>query len=342
MLYRRRRIAALCALLACACVRPAGAAAPDAAGGEQRLDAPVSAWLRNHVVSPAEPFELVPGKSADAWGFVIEPYGWSPGLYGTIGIGELPSASIAASPIDVLRKLDWALFVRGEIRKGRWGVLADGFYAKFSANADPGQGLYRDISAGMQQSMVTVALAYRVVTDKAFFVDVYAGGRYNYMGASASADLNAAGIDALSGKMVDTAAAHFAPSLLAKYPGLKSVPLTGLQRARAAAVRELSRRITDKLPTSVDKSAWWIDPLVGLRGQVNFTRWLFLAAQADAGGFGAGSQMTWNTQATLGVNFSRHIAFEAGYRYMYIDYEKNNFHSQLNMPGVFGGLVFKF
>lgn len=334
---RRALAPVLCALLV-----PGLAPAASGASGDQRLEAPASAWLHNRVLSPGEPFELVSGKSADDWGFVIEPYGWSPGLYGTIGIGDLPSASIAASPIDVLRKLDWALFLRGEIRKGRWGVLADGFYAKFSANADPGQGLYSNISAGMQQSMVTVALAYRVVTDKIFFVDVYAGGRYNYLGASASADLNAGGIDALSGKMVDTAAAYFAPSLLAKYPGLKNVPLTGLQKARAAAVRELSRRISSKLPTSAEKSAWWIDPLVGLRGQVNFTRWLFLAAQADAGGFGAGSQITWNTQATLGVNFSRHVALEAGYRYMYIDYEKNNFHSQLNMPGVFGGLVFKF
>lgn len=333
--------------LACLSMAVGTAVVPLHAGETRRLDEPAGAnrqasWLQSRVIRPVAPFELVPGKSADAWTFMIEPYGWSPGLYGNIGIKELPVAEVQQSPVDILKKLDWGFFARGEVRKGRWGMLGDGFFAQFSMDSDPKDEIYRDISVKSQQSMVTVALAYRVVDDTRYFVDVYGGGRYNYLGASASATINRAGVETLSEGIIDRAIAKFGPGLLAKYPGLKNVPAEVLQEAKQLGVDKLSDRIEKELPKSVEQSRWWIDPVVGLRGQVNFSRWCFAAAQADAGGFGAGSQITWNTQATLGVNFSRHIAFEAGYRYMYIDYDKDNFLYNVNMPGVFGGLIFKF
>ena len=317
------------------------------AGTAPSLDQPVQiettgSWLQDTVVRPVAPFELVPGKNANAWTFMIEPYGWSPGLYGNIGLKELPVAKVNQSPIDILKKLDWGFFARGEVRKGRWGFLGDGFFAQFSAGSDPKGDIYKDITVKSQQSMVTIALAYRVVDDRRYYVDLYAGGRYNYLGASASARINRPGVEALSEGIIDRAIAKFGPRLLAKYPGLKNVPASTLQQAKALGVEKLSDRIEEKLPRDVEQSRWWIDPIVGLRTQVNFSRWIFAAAQADAGGFGAGSQLTWNTQATLGVNFSRNIAFEAGYRYMYIDYDKDNFLYNVNMPGVFAGLIFKF
>ncbi len=238
--------------------------------------------------------------------------------------------------------MDWGFFARGEVRKGRWGLLGDGFFAQFTTRANPEDAVYGNITVKSQQSMVTLALAYRVVDDRRYFVDVYAGGRYNYLGASADTSINRSGVESLSRQLIDRGATKFGPRLLAKYPGLKNVPASTLRQAKELGVKKLSDRIEEKLPTHVEQSRWWIDPLVGLRGQVNFTRWLFAAAQADAGGFGAGSQITWNTQATLGVNFSRNIGFEAGYRYMYIDYDKDNFLYDVNMPGVFAGLIFKF
>lgn len=298
--------------------------------------------MQDTVIRPVAPFQLVPDKDAGAWTFMLEPYGWSPGLYGRIGLKELPVAEVNQSPVDILKKLDWGFFTRGEVRKGRWGFLGDGFFAQFSAGGDPQGDIYKDLTVKSQQSMVTLALAYRVVDNRRYYVDLYAGGRYNYLGASASARINRPGIEALSEGIIERAIAKFGPRLLAKYPGLKNVPASTLQQAKALGVEKLSDRIEEKLPRDVEQSRWWIDPIVGLRTQVNFSRWIFAAAQADAGGFGAGSQLTWNTQATLGVNFSRNIAFEAGYRYMYIDYDKDNFLYNVNMPGVFGGLIFKF
>lgn len=318
-------------------------AADTSADSPDRLLASDSGrWLLDRAIRPVQPFELVPGRSADDWGFVIEPYAWAPGLYGDIGIKELPVAKVSQSPVDLLKTLDWGLFLRGEVRKGRWGLLGDGWFAQFTTKSDPDAALYRDITAVSQQSMVTLALAYRVLTDRRFFIDVYAGGRYTYIGASADAEINRSGVEALSRNIIDRALAKFGPRLLAKYPGLKDVPASTLQKAKELGVQKLADRIEEKLPKHVAADRWWIDPLVGARAQLNFTRWLFAAAQADAGGFGAGSDITVNTQATLGVNFSRHIALEAGYRYMYVDYDKDNFLYNVNMPGVFAGLIFKF
>ncbi len=320
-------------------------ATQPAGAGSRTLEGDAGNWLYDRAVRPAQPFELVPRQDPNGWGFVIEPYVWSPSLYGRIGIKDLPAGTVSASPVDLLKTLDWGLFLRGEARKGRWGLLGDGFFAQFSVTSTPDQtayNIYDSISAKSQQSMVSVALAYRVLTEKRFFVDVYAGGRWTYLGASATTRLNRAGIEGLSQDVIDKSLTKFSPALLAKYPGLKNVPASMLREAKTAGARKLADRIEKALPTSADQDRWWIDPIVGLRAQVNFTRWLFAAAQGDTGGFGAGSQITWNTQATLGVNFTRNVALEAGYRYMYVDYDKDNFLYNVNMPGAFAGLIFKF
>lgn len=338
---------ALFSLLLAAAWSAAFAANPTASAPATNAPAPTAigrsgSWLEDSVIHPKTPFATVEGTDPNGWNFVIEPYVWATGLYGQMGFKNLPPGDVNMTPVDVLKKLDWGFFARAEVRKGRWGILADGFYAKFSATADPGAGLYRDLSISSEQSMVSLAAAFRVISDRSYFVDVYAGGRFNYLGASVSGEIDPAGIDAVSETIVDSAVKRFSSYFLKKYPSLKHVSTDTAQLAREEAVRELSRRITEKLPTSVTQDRMWLDPIVGGRAQVNITRWLFAAAQADVGGFGAGSQVTWNTQATLGVNFTRNIALEAGYRYMYVDYDKDNFLYKVNMPGVFAGLQFKF
>lgn len=119
--------------------------------------------------------------------------------------------------------------------------------------------------------------------------------------------------------------------------GLRLASLRPKKLAKAIA-----QSIEDALPTSGSGDVWWVDPIIGLRAQVNFTRWLFLAAQGDVGGFGAGSQIVWNIQATLGISFTRNIFAELGYRYMYVDYDTDNLLYQMNSFGLFSGIGVKF
>ena len=90
--------------------------------------APLGDFARDSILRPKTPFELVPGKDPNAWGFVLEPYGWAMGLDGDVDVRRLPSVNVDVDTKKLLQNLDWAIFARGEIRKGRWGLLGDGFY----------------------------------------------------------------------------------------------------------------------------------------------------------------------------------------------------------------------
>ncbi len=54
------------------------------------------------------------------------------GLNGSVGVKGLPPSKVDFSSRTVLQNLDWGIFARGEVRKGRWGLLADGYYAALS------------------------------------------------------------------------------------------------------------------------------------------------------------------------------------------------------------------
>jgi hypothetical protein len=106
--------------------------------------------------------------------------------------------------------------------------------------------------------------------------------------------------------------------------------------------KALSKELENRLPTSRSGDRWWVDPIVGLRAQINFTRWLFLALQGDVGGFGAGSQIAWFASGSIGVNFTRNIFLETGYRYFYMDYVKNGRTYDAAQSGLFMGVGVKF
>ena len=136
------------------------------------------------------PFELVPGKDPNGWTFMLEPYGWAMGLDGDVDVKGLPSMNIDVGSITLLQHLDWAIFARGEVRKGRWGLLGDGFYAELSGSGDLGGVLYKSANLEVQQGLASLALAYRIIDDRRGFLDFYAGARYNYLGVSVDASVD--------------------------------------------------------------------------------------------------------------------------------------------------------
>ena len=115
-----------------------------------------------------------------------------------------------------------------------------------------------------------------------------------------------------------------------------------LESAQKKLARDLARRIEEALPTDIEGNQWWVDPIVGLRGQINITRWLFLALQGDVGGFGAGSNIAWNAQGSIGVNITRHVFVEAGWRYFYMDYANDGALYKAAEYGLFSGIGVKF
>lgn len=398
----------------------AGAPTPEPTPRPSFLD-PVGDFARDTILRPVAPFELVPGKDPNGWGFVIEPYAWALGLEGDIAAKGLPPGHVNFSSRTILQHLDWGIFARGEVRKGRWGLLADGYYAALSASANPSNKIYDRFDLGLQQSLVSLAIAYRVIDDRRGYLDLYAGARYNFLGTQVSASVNEARISEIGdhvaaalaqradarleaavsaavaragaaaanlqselvgavgerlrerelrrlllgdrdlrqlmrsdvlrrqiagGAVNDAFRNYVRASAQAKAAAAKGIVDAALEaaakKAQSRLSKEIAKRIEESTPTYAAGDQWWFDPIVGVRGQLNFTRWLFLAAQGDVGGFGAGSQIAWNVQTTLGVNFTRNVFGEIGYRYMYVDYSNGGFLYNMNSYGLFSGLGVRF
>lgn len=409
----RRSLPVACALAACASTH-----AEEPTPAPYSFLEPVETFARDTIWKPTDPFPVVPGQDPDGWGFVLEPYVWALGLSGDIGIRGLPPSPLSLSSRTILQNLEWGIFARGEVRKGRWGLLADGYYASLSGSGEFDNKIYQSVHLGVQQSLVSLALAYRIIDDRRGFLDLYAGARYNFLGLQADASLDQSRIGEIGSHAADFVASRVAAridaaiaslpagslataqnrlvgivgsgltdrvlekdilrdrdlrplvrqdiiesslvrshvrdalktylraAVAARAAAASGTPDVRLQAAEASARKKLGKaiasRIEEATPTHGAGNEWWIDPIIGLRGQVNLTRWLFLAAQGDVGGFGVGSQIAWNVQATIGVNLTRNLFAEIGYRYVYIDYTHDGFVYDMNSFGLYSGLGVRF
>jgi outer membrane autotransporter protein len=112
-------------------------------------------------------------------------------------------------------------------------------------------------------------------------------------------------------------------------PGLVAAIRTKAQAQITQLKTALASRIADYL-TGVLSSSFslyenWFDPFIGLRARYNLTKALYLTGEADIGGFGVGSEITWETYGALGCQITRNIYSEVGYRYLYLDYDTTSF-----------------
>ena len=118
---------------------------------------------------------------------ILSPYAWAPGLKGKVGVVG-PPANVNISSIQVIEHLQGALMGQVEVRKGRVGLLLEGFYSKLSAD----KGFRNDlVEANLTNQMLTLSafLAYRLVETRKARLDLLAGARYWYMKDSIGLDL---------------------------------------------------------------------------------------------------------------------------------------------------------
>ena len=92
----------------------------------------------------------------------------------------------------------------------------------------------------------------------------------------------------------------------------------------------------------VEQDTSWVDPVLGVRLGVNFTKAFFLTALGDVGGFGAGSDLTWQAFAGVGYRFNPRWSVTAGYRALAVEFERGGFELDVIMHGPVVGLGFRF
>ena len=93
---------------------------------------------------------------------------------------------------------------------------------------------------------------------------------------------------------------------------------------------------------SYGESFGWADPLVGARAFLNVTDKLSLQAQADVGGFGAGSDKTWSFMGTVNYVFTDHLSVSAGYKVLDVDYDDDGYVFDTRLSGPVLGMTWRF
>lgn len=91
--------------------------------------------------------------------------------------------------------------------------------------------------------------------------------------------------------------------------------------------------------------AWW-DPIVGAKVSLPLGRKFSFNVQGDIGGFGVGSDLTWQAFPYFGWQFAKWGSLQVGYRFLAIDYENDSgsrpFRYDVTYRGPQAGVTFHF
>jgi hypothetical protein len=100
------------------------------------------------------------------------------------------------------------------------------------------------------------------------------------------------------------------------------------------------------IDADVERDEDWIEPFVGGRFILMFSTRAALIVRGDVGGFGIGSDLTWNLVGTFQYYLSRAVSLDVGYRAFDIDYDQGSgatlFKFDVLMHGPLLGVVFRF
>jgi hypothetical protein len=95
---------------------------------------------------------------------------------------------------------------------------------------------------------------------------------------------------------------------------------------------------------SASSSTTVVDPIIGVRGSVDLTERWAATALVDIGGFGVGTEFTWEAFGGVSYAFTPRVVGELGFRYLSIDYDNDNDELDLDMQlyGPALGLTIRF
>ncbi|MBC2859439.1 hypothetical protein [Stappia sp. 28M-7] len=93
---------------------------------------------------------------------------------------------------------------------------------------------------------------------------------------------------------------------------------------------------------AANQSDTWLDPVVAARARWQFAPDWSVIGYADFGGFGAGSQLTWQAVGTLNYRVTDNVFVSAGYRHMGLDYDRGGMRLDIDMSGPLAGVTYRF
>jgi len=103
--------------------------------------------------------------------------------------------------------------------------------------------------------------------------------------------------------------------------------------AKAQITDNLAGILNSKLDRTISRDDYWFDPYVGLRARYNFNRTFYTAVRGEIGGFDVGADLMWEVEGVIGLNWTRSIFTEFGYRALGSDFEDTGFRFDTVMHG---------
>lgn len=243
----------------------------------------------------------VADETPNGWEISVTPYGWMAGISGDLGVGGR-SFGINATFYDLLTKSDYLIPVMGytELRNDRFAIFADGFYTqmKFSKSNTITKNPFAKANLTLKsKAELTQTLAF-----------AEAGASYEV--AHWQGPMGDTGLELLGG------ARYWYSSIDA------SLKVDGTVKFGNLGVKKKGKYATAK-SGDID----WVDPVVGARISQEFANMQKFELLGDIGGFGVGSQFSWQVYAgyTKGYQVGQAIlAWTVGYRALAANYETNS------------------
>ena len=101
--------------------------------------------------------------------------------------------------------------------------------------------------------------------------------------------------------------------------------------------------LSGRLPTeSTSQSDHWVDPIIVLRGHYDFDERWFGTFYLDAGGFGVGSDQTYQAGLGIGYNVNDRWSLAGGWRHLDFRREKSGNTLDFQQSGVIFGASYRF
>jgi hypothetical protein len=249
---------------------------------------------------------ITPLPAIDAWTFSATLYGWVPLLNGSTTVkGRTVDVDVGYSEIgDLIRRSEIPkdlLELAGyfEARNGRFSVFSDLVYLKIGLNGSMTRS--RGVDALNATVGASAGLKYEM-----FIGELAAAYEVARWGATRAPGSGTA-IDVFGGVRAWWQRAD------------ASLALTG-----TVNIGDLSLNADRTL--SASQSVSWADPLVGLRLRHQFAPGLNFVASGDVGGFGVGSQFSWQALAAINYDFCvrNNVIWSGmlGYKALFVDYTK--------------------
>ncbi len=302
--------------------------------------------------SPAWSADLGPGPGAsyaeplappNPWTFSFTPYGWFTGINGNV-TARGHTVAVDESFIEIAEKSDMFAALMGyfEARKGRFGFFTDAVWADLGFPGHLNYDVSRSVSGnpfarlrdfkgtikGKLNINARAQLDYQeAIVQSGVFYEVAKWGdstSYTALDVMGSARYWSQDVD-LSLKVQGTLTADVQADFRRVGLDLRR----NVKGSRAVAVAR-----ADDLE--------WVDPVVGGRMRHVMASGSELNLEGDVGGFGAGSDFSWQAVATYGFDvnaFGTTMRSVVGYRALSVDYHQDGAHGRNGLDWIQHGPV---